>query len=48
MRELGGGVGGGVRWDLRGAGGARVPSGIYLYVASDRSGTRRGHLVVAR
>jgi hypothetical protein len=48
VRELSGGVGGGLRWDLRGGRGQRLPSGVYLYVATDTAGSAQGRLVLKR
>jgi hypothetical protein len=48
VRELDGGVGGGLRWDLRDAAGVRLPAGVYLYTAQDAGGARRGRLVLVR
>lgn len=48
VRELSGAQDGGLRWDLRAANGARVASGVYVFVARDATGTVQGRVVVAR
>ncbi|MFQ5600004.1 MAG: S8 family serine peptidase [Candidatus Krumholzibacteriia bacterium] len=48
VRELRDARSGGLRWDLRGAAGRRVQSGVYIWVARDSRGRGRGRIAVVR
>jgi hypothetical protein len=48
VRELDEARGGGLRWDLRSHDGSTVRSGVYIFVARDARGTRRGSVAVLR